>query len=109
MITALSNTTLTAGSSDTVTGKQLSGLTQGASFGDDEQADTNFPLVRITNTSMSDVFYAPTSGFSRSIAPGAASSTSFSVPAGIETGAASLAVIANGVAFDPVSVTVATH
>jgi hypothetical protein len=105
-ITSVSSDTLTAGASYTLNGTQLNGLTQGATFGDDAQADTNFPLVRITNTATSHVFYARSFGFTRTIARGAASSTSFAVPSKIETGSSSLVVVANGIASKPVAVTV---
>ena len=85
-------TTLTRGHSYTVSGKQLAGITSGAAYGDDAQAGTNFPLVRIVNNATHHVFYAKTSGFSsRGLKPKAASSASFLVPpAGkIETGPSS--------------------
>ena len=76
-------TTLTRGHSYTVSGKQLAGITSGATYGDDAQAGTNFPLVRIVNNATHHVFYAKTSGFSsRGLKPKAASSASFLVPAG---------------------------
>jgi hypothetical protein len=105
-ITAMSSTSLVAGGTYSLTGTQLSGLTQGATYGDDDQADTNFPLVRITNNATSRVYYGRTFGFTRSVAPGAVSSTSFSVPAGIQAGASSLVVVANGIASAPFAVTV---
>jgi hypothetical protein len=106
VITSVSSTSLVAGTTYTLQGTQLSGLTQGSVYGDDDQADTNFPVVRITNTATSDVFYARTFGFTRSIKPKAASSTSFVLPGGIETGASSLEVVANGIASKPLAVTV---
>ena len=100
-------TTLAPGDTYTVSGTQLNGLTQGANYGDDFQDATNFPLVRITNTSTDDVFYAPTANMtSMSVAPGNASSANFTVPSGIETGPSSLVVVANGIASAPVSVDV---
>ena len=52
----------------------------------------------IVNDATGHVFYARTSGFGRSVAPGAVSSTGFTVPAGIETGDSKLFVVANGLA-----------
>ncbi len=106
-ITAISSTSLVAGTTYSLQGTQLSGLTQGAAYGDDGQADTNFPLVRITNTTTSNVFYARTFGFTRSVKPNAVSAVSFVLPAGIQRGASSLQVVANGIASAPVAVTVA--
>jgi len=100
-------TTLTAGATYTVKGKQLGGLVQGGAFGDDYQCATNYPLVRITITATGDVFYARTAGMTAmSVAPNAKSSANFTVPAGIEAGAATLQVVANGVASAAVGVTV---
>ena len=38
-----------------ITGTQFNGLTSGAAYGDDEQASTNYPLVRVTDTSTKEV------------------------------------------------------
>jgi len=98
---------LTAGSSYTLTGKQLNGLTQGAAYGDDYQDATNYPLVRITNTASGTVTYARTSGMTKmSVAPDVSSSVTFALPAGTPAGPGTLAVVANGLASAPVSVTV---
>ncbi len=90
-----------------VSGEQFSGLTFGASFGDDEQASTNYPLVRITNKTTKHMFYARTFDFtSASVAPGIRSSTEFTLPSDIEIGPSSLVVVANGIASNPVDVTI---
>jgi hypothetical protein len=81
----------------TLSGTQLSGLSQGAAYGDDVQGATNFPLVKIVNSSTSHVFYARTTYFNRSIAPGQAGSTSFQVAAATETGPSTLHVVTNGI------------
>ena len=47
----------------TLSGTQLNGLSQGAAYGDDVQGATNFPLVKILNSSTSHVFYARTTYF----------------------------------------------
>ena len=99
--------TLAAGGSYTLSGKQLNGLTQGVAYGDDYQDATNYPLVRITNTATGAVTYARTSGMTKmSVAPGVKSSVTFTLPAGIQTGASTLAVVANGLASSPADVTV---
>jgi hypothetical protein len=99
------------GTTYTITGTQLNGLTQGAYFGDDVQAATNYPIVQITNSATGHVFYGRTFNISnRSIAPGAAVSTNFTVPANIELGPSSLVVIANGIpsAAVPIGIAVPT-
>jgi len=106
-ITSISTTALTPGKTASLSGIQLSGLSQGAAYGDDVQDNTNFPLVRITNSGTGVVTYARTSNWtSVSIAPGAASSTDFTVPNSTPVGASILVVIANGIASAPVPVTI---
>src|SRR5205085_5310152 len=86
------------------------GLTQGAYYGDDLQAATNYPLVRITNNATGHVFYARThSHSSMGGATGSTTvSTTFDVPTGVERGASTLAVVANGIASPTVNVTITT-
>jgi hypothetical protein len=99
-------TTLTPGTAYTLSGKQLGGLTQASAYGDDFQNATNYPLVRLTNTS-GVVVYARTVGMTKmSVAPGVKSSVQFTLPSGIASGPWSLEVVANGIASAPVQVTV---
>lgn len=101
-------TAVTAGKTYNLVGRQLGGLTAGAYYGDDAQMATNFPVVRITNTTTHHVFYARSFGWTGvSVTPGVLGSTNFTVPAGIESGASELQVVASGVASAPVIVTVA--
>ena len=69
---------------------------------------SSYPLVRITNNASGHVFYARTHDHSTmGVATGKKKvSTHFDVPSGIETGASSLAVVANGIASTAVAVTV---
>ena len=99
---------LARGTTYKVTGTQFNGLSQAASFGDEFQSPTNYPLVRITNAGTGHVVYARTHDHSSmGVATGSASvSTNFDVPAAAETGASRLEVVANGIASAAVSVTV---
>jgi hypothetical protein len=83
-------------------------LSQAASFGDEDETATNYPLVRITNQATHHIFYAKTHDHSTmAVATGSAIvSTNFDVPPGVETGASSLVVVANGIPSKAVSVTV---
>jgi hypothetical protein len=106
-ISQISSTHLAPGSTYALAGKQLAGLDQGAAYGDDVQDNTNFPLVRITNSATGAVTYARTSNWSSvSIAPGARSSTQFTLPPGTPAGKSTLVVVANGIASPPTTVTV---
>jgi hypothetical protein len=91
-----------------ITGIQFNGMSQANAFGDEYQTNTNYPLVRITNTASGHVVYARTHGHSSmGVATGPAKiTTNFDVPNTAESGASTLSVIANGIASAPVAVTV---
>ena len=90
-----------------ISGEQLNGLSQAVAYGDDAQAATNYPLVRITNRATGHVTYARTHDHSSmSVASGTRSHTFFDVPATAETGRSDLAVVANGIASQPIVVTI---
>jgi hypothetical protein len=94
-----------AGATYPISGTQFNGLTQGAYYGDDAQASTNYPIVKITNVATGHVFYARTFNHSTmSIASGTSGSTNFTVPENVETGPSTLVVIANGIPSAAVSV-----
>lgn len=99
---------LVPGSTYSISGTQFNGLTQGAAYGDDFQDATNYPLVQIVNNATGNVTYAKTHGHSTmGVATGSTIvSTNFDVPAGIETGASTLYVVANGIPSTGVAVTV---
>jgi hypothetical protein len=89
-----------------IKGTQLNGLTQGAYYGDDDQSFTNFPLVRITD-STGRVVYCRTHGWPVGVATGSkVVSTEFDIPTGIALGAGSLEVVTNGIASEAVQVTI---
>jgi hypothetical protein len=104
-ITSLSSTHLAPGGSYALSGRQLAGLDPGATYGDDVQDNTNFPLVRITNSATGVVTYARTSDWtSVSVAPGKRSATRFTLPPGTPAGKSTLVVVANGIASPPSTV-----
>ena len=97
----------TADGSFTLTGTQLNGLSQGESYGDEGNAQTNYPLVRLV--SGSTVRYARTFNHSTlAFATGAASvQTHFTLPQGIPAGTYQASAIANGIASNATNLTVA--
>lgn len=99
---------ITAGQTYQITGTQFNGLSQAMSFGDEFQNATNYPLVRVTMNSSGKVFYLRTHDHSTmGVATGSATvSTNFDVPSGISSGSGQLVVVANGIASQPVAVTV---
>jgi hypothetical protein len=100
--------TVTRGSTYKISGKQFNGLSQAQAYGDELTSVTNYPLVRITNKTSGHVFYAKTHDHSTmGVATGnTIVSTNFDVPSGMETGASTLEVVANGIPSKKVSITV---
>ena len=95
------------GKSYTLTGIGLNGVSQAVAYGDDYQAATNYPIVRITNTATGHVFYANTTNpTSMGVAVTTPVSATVAIPKGIETGPSKLEVVANGIASKPMKVTV---
>ena len=91
--------TLTPGTTYSISGTQFNGVSTGASYGDDFQDYTNYPLVRIVNSATGDVYYARTHGHSTmGVATGStAVSTNFDVPSSMPNGPCELYVVANGI------------
>ena len=81
-----------------LTGTNLNGISEGAAYGDDEQMDSNYPLVRMTNSISGNVYYAR--AFNRSSTSVMTSnlvlSTEFSLPQNLPAGTYSLVAVANG-------------
>ncbi|MBS1722147.1 MAG: hypothetical protein JSS66_03965 [Armatimonadetes bacterium] len=92
----------------TMTGTQLTGLSNGCSYGDEYDPSTNYPVVRMTNTNTGNVFYLRTFNPStRRIQTGAASVTAnFLVGSNVPVGNYNMQVTVNGIASDNVAVTV---
>ena len=102
--------TIVAGNTYSISGTLFNGFSEGASYGDDAQMSTNYPLVRIRNHTTKHLFYARTHNHSRmGVEPVGSSeivTTQFDVPAGIEQGASDLIVVVNGIASLPVDTVV---
>jgi hypothetical protein len=101
-------TDVTRGQSYSVYGRAFNGWSQAAGYGDEFETATNYPLVRIKNNATGHIFYAKTHGHSTMGVQthGVPTFTHFDVPAGMETGASTLFVVANGLTSNPVSITV---
>ena len=98
---------LARGSTHAVFGFGFNGVSQGAAYGDDVQAATNYPLVRITNLKTGHVFYSRTHDHSSmAVASDDFVSTNYDVPKTQELGLSKLEVVTNGIASQPVIVVV---
>lgn len=91
-----------------LTGTQLNGLSQACSYGDDATMATNFPIVKLRSNANGKEYFCRTFDHSTmAVATGATTvSTHFKVPFNVPKGPADLVVIANGIASEPVDVTV---
>jgi len=88
-----------------LTGTKLNGISQGSSFGDDAQMDSNYPLVRVTDGS-SNVYYLPSYDWSStSVQTGSKLvSTEFFAFQGLTPAMPySLVAVANGIASAPIT------
>ena len=99
--------TLTRGSKNNkISGTQFNGMTFGAYYGDDNQSFTNFPLVRIMD-STGAVVYCRSHNWLGGVQTGTKPTTAqFDIPSTIATGAATLQVVTNGIPSKSVSVTI---
>jgi subtilisin-like proprotein convertase family protein len=86
-------------------GAGLNGISEGAAYGDDAQMDTNYPIVRFTESGGGTglVYYARTYNWSSTgVATGATPvTTEFRPPVNLPPGQFNLFVVANGIASDP--------
>jgi hypothetical protein len=85
-----------------LTGTQINGLSQGASYGDDAEMDSNYPIVQLTAPGGS-VYYSRTTNWTDTgVATGATLvTTQFTTPLGLPYQTYQLRVIANGIASAP--------
>jgi hypothetical protein len=100
---------VTPGVTYAISGTMFNGFSEGASYGDDSQSSTNYPLVRITNIATGHVFYARTHDHSRmgvetpgTVGATEIANTSFDAPAAMELGKSNLVVIVNGIPSLPI-------
>jgi hypothetical protein len=106
-ITSFEATVTHGTSGHVVRGKKLSGLSEGAYYGDDAAMSTNYPLIRFINNATNHVCYARTSNFSKmGIWNGGKTSLEYSIPASCELGASTMEAVTNGIASPGVAVTI---
>jgi hypothetical protein len=81
-----------------ITGVLLNGISEGASYGDDAQMNSNYPIVRFTSGGV--VFYGRTYNWSSTCVdnPNLIVSTQCIIPPNLPPGPCSIQVIANGIA-----------
>ena len=98
-VLSISSPILSRGSTIMLSGRKFNGYSQAVAYGDDEQAATNYPIVRLTNASTGHVFYCRTHDHSTmAVGYQGPAYTHVDIPANMETGQTYLEVVANGIA-----------
>jgi len=106
VISSVSSSLGVGSTGNAIAGTNFNGFDLGGVYGDDAQAATNFPLVRITNSTTGDVCYARSYNFSTmGVWTSGTTNAVFDIPATCETGKSKLQVIVNGIASRAVRVT----
>jgi hypothetical protein len=99
----INNLSRNADGSYHLVGTQLTGISEGAAYGDDAQMATNYPIVRLTDSS-GNVYFGRSYNWSTVVMAGnTQQSTEFTVPAGLPNGNYSLQVVTNGITSNGVS------
>jgi hypothetical protein len=100
-------TSLVPGDTIQISGTQFNGLSQGTAYGDDSQAATNYPLVRVKDANSGVRYCRTVNHSSMGVATGLlVVTTSAAIPSDLAPGDYTLEVVANGIASQPFAVTV---
>jgi len=95
----LTSAVINRGSTIRLAGSRFNGASQTNAYGDDAQSATNYPIVRITNTSTGHVFYCRTHDHSTmAVGYNGPTYTYVDIPANMESGGSYLEVVVNGIA-----------
>jgi len=102
---AISSLTTNLDGSYHLAGTLFNGISEGAAYGDDAQMNSNYPLIRMTNSANGNVYYARTFNWSSTgvMTGSTPESTDFTLPANVPPGTYTLLVVANGISSDPVT------
>jgi hypothetical protein len=99
--------TVYKGRSYTMNIARMNGIWLGATYGDDVQTSTDFPIVRVTAMATGHVWYCRTyNPTDRLTSPDEQGSATFDVPETLEGGSAQIDVIANGIASPALTVNI---
>jgi hypothetical protein len=103
LIPVITAVTKNADGSYRVTGKRLNGISAGATYGDENQNASNYPIARLNNIRNGNVYYARTFNWSST---GVSTdkevvSTQMTLPAGLPRGQYLLSISANGISSYP--------
>jgi hypothetical protein len=86
----------------TLTGRKLNGQSAGASYGDDDQMNENYPIVRLEQPSTGNIYYCRTTHWTSVAVDGnKPERVSFTLNSAVIPGHYELTVVAAGIASDP--------
>jgi len=106
VVSSVSSTLSVGSKGNAISGTNFNGFDLGGVYGDDAQAASNYPIVRITNGATGDVCYTRSYNFSTmGVWTKGTTNASFDIPKSCETGASTLQVIVNGIASTGTAVT----
>jgi hypothetical protein len=106
VVSSVSSSLARGSAGNAISGTNFNGFDLGGVYGDDAQAATNFPIVRITNNSTGDVCFGRSYSFSTmGVWTTGTTNAVFDVPNSCEAGASTLQVIVNGIASTGTAVT----
>lgn len=90
-----------------LTGRKLTGQNAGAAYGDDDEMDENYPILRLV-TSSGETYYCRTTNWSSvGVATGTKPETvNFTLNPGVTAGTYSAIVSAAGISSAPVTITI---
>ena len=104
----INNITYNGGGKFTMTGKQLDGQSAGASYGDDVQMDSNYPIVRLVNASGAAYYCRTTNWYAGQVGQGTAvtHTVNFTLNSQMPAGNYSAIVSGAGISSFPVSIVI---
>jgi hypothetical protein len=96
------------GGTFTLTGKQLNGQSAGAAYGDDDQMNSNYPIIRMVSKG-GNVYYARTTNWSKTSLDGghgkrSAETVDFTLNPGVTPGHYDLIVSGAGISSNPIDI-----
>jgi hypothetical protein len=103
----ISNITYNGGGTFTLTGKQLNGQSAGSDYGDDNQSDSNYPILRLVNAAGTTYYCRTTNWSNVAVGIGTATQTvNFTLNPALPAGNYSAIVSGAGISSFPVAVAI---
>jgi Immunoglobulin I-set domain/Kelch motif len=99
---SISTITPNADGSFHLTGYNLNGISEGGSYGDDEQMSTDYPIIQFQDTNNAHIDYGRTFNWTGRGGAYGAGTVEFTLPAGLIPQTYLVSVSANGIISDPV-------